>query len=192
MSRAWKTRIEQNQNFHLHLESYSPWSHCIINHGLKSRKYKCTIILFTFYTPLVVKTYTELYNLKCQVKKKKKKKKKKSNNSNNNFIIHASSQKSKIMHWQYEWFNLKYLKVCTGRIKICQVTRLTSVFYPRYQTFWLTFHLFTWCPRVGFFPLPRGLLHCRFVGLQSWRITYLYPKRNYRKFEESLYTWQCV
>ena len=35
MSRGRNSRIEQNLN--LPLESYSPWSLCIINHGLKLR-----------------------------------------------------------------------------------------------------------------------------------------------------------
>ena len=41
--------------------------------GRVGRSAECAIILFIFYTPAEVKTYKELYNLKCQVIKKRKK-----------------------------------------------------------------------------------------------------------------------
>ena len=44
------------QNLHLPLESYSPWSPYIINNKL-SHEIKYAIIAFAFYTPSVVKTY---------------------------------------------------------------------------------------------------------------------------------------
>ena len=58
MSRTWNTRIEQD--VHLPLESYSPWSPCIINYGLKSRNEMRDHSIYILYS-LSSKYVKELY-----------------------------------------------------------------------------------------------------------------------------------
>ena len=48
MSRKWNSRSAQN--FNLPLESYSPWSPCIINYSLKLRNEMCNHFIYILYT----------------------------------------------------------------------------------------------------------------------------------------------
>ena len=98
--------------------TYCPWSTCIIDRGLRSRRNQMRD--HSSYTPAVLKTCKELYNLKCQFIRKW-----------NKITIITALLSTLVIKSRYKYIGnvdeLKYFKICTGWIifEIC-----LKFFYP--------------------------------------------------------------